>query len=629
MKENSKNKSTANVCGTDKTGAFLAFFVAGIIPFIVELVLSDSGLSVYDWFSKGSREVDFFLIWKKWWLIGTAAIMLVLMLARAARSFFCKNEPAWKREINRSFSYNRWIIVCSVLYIVTALISSCMAENKEYAFWGGYTNHQPFFVLASYVIVMIFTYFYVNSKEAILSFYKLFMAAVFTMALLGVFQFFGHDFFASMAGKRIITFFSDIDPAGVTLKFGEGRVYLTLYNPDYVGTYVSMVLPLVCAGLWIMKSIFWKCMSLLTSLMLVVCLIGSASTTGMTALIITAIMVFFINAKRIKTGPDMKKMILPVVSFVVLTAIMAAVNLNVIKEAFSKYIPKDDNFAIDGIWLENDCVCVRFKGEKLLISLDDGLNENGEDGVIKLSDASGNTLPGVYDADYDGILVEDDSFAGIVIKSAEYPDEWSGFSICYDNKSYSFARDPVTGRYMYYNIFGKMTDKISNRENDLFKNHEQFASGRGFIWSRSLPLLKKNVLWGCGPDNYVFEFPNDDYVGLLNNNYAGEVVTRPHNMYIQMGIQTGVISLILFLAAYVLYFINSVKIYLQNEEQMSAVQYLVMAVLAGSFAYMICGLANDSTVCVTPVFAVLVGIGMAGSHVLAIGSRNEADLHNE
>ena len=100
-------------------------------------------------------------------------------------------------------------------------------------------------------------------------------------------------------------------------------------------------------------------------------------------------------------------------------------------------------------------------------------------------------------------------------------------------------------------------------------------------------------------------------------------------MYIQMGIQTGVISLILFLAAYVLYFINSVKIYLQNEEQMSAVQYLVMAVLAGSFAYMICGLANDSTVCVTPVFAVLVGIGMAGSHVLAIGSRKEADLHNE
>lgn len=370
-------------------------------------------------------------------------------------------------------------------------------------------------------------------------------------------------------------------------------------------------------------------MSLLTSLMLVVCLIGSASTTGMTALIITAIMVFFINAKRIKTGPDMKKMILPVVSFVVLTAIMAAVNLNVIKEAFSKYIPKDDNFAIDGIWLENDCVCVRFKGEKLLISLDDGLNENGEDGVIKLADASGNTLPGVYDADYDGILVEDDCFAGIVIKSAEYPNEWSGFSLCYDNKSYSFARDPVTGRYMYYNIFGKMTDKISNRENDLFKNHEQFASGRGFIWSRSLPLLKKNVLWGCGPDNYVFEFPNDDYVGLLNNNYAGEVVTRPHNMYIQMGIQTGVISLILFLAAYVLYFINSVKIYLQNEEQMSAVQYLVMAVLAGSFAYMICGLANDSTVCVTPVFAVLVGIGMAGSHVLAIGSRKEADLHNE
>ena len=78
----------------------------------------------------------------------------------------------------------------------------------------------------------------------------------------------------------------------------------------------------------------------------------------MTALIITAIMVFFINAKRIKTGPDMKKRYCPSCHLWCLRLIMAAVNLNVIKEAFSKYIPKDDNFAIDGIWLEDDLVYV-------------------------------------------------------------------------------------------------------------------------------------------------------------------------------------------------------------------------------------------------------------------------------
>ena len=171
----------------------------------------------------------------------------------------------------------------------------------------------------------------------------------------------------------------------------------------------------------------------------------------------------------------------------------------------------------------------------------------------------------------------------------------------------NFYHDEKKGVYYYHNVYGKNVTECADSESIGFDGYEQFASHRGFIWSRSLPLLKQNILFGCGPDQFVYEFPNDDYLSLLNNGYYGEIVTKPHNMYLQMGVQTGVVSLIAFILFYILYCIQSIKLLWKTKD--ISVSYIISeAVLIGSFGYMVTGIANDSTIGVAPVFWTFIGV---------------------
>ncbi|HMA60603.1 MAG TPA: hypothetical protein VKN64_09940 [Halanaerobiales bacterium] len=58
---------------------------------------------------------------------------------------------------------------------------------------------------------------------------------------------------------------------------------------------------------------------------------------------------------------------------------------------------------------------------------------------------------------------------------------------------------------------------------------------RGFIWSRSLPLLKETWLLGFGADTYPIYFPQDDNVGkLITFDKTRKIMDKPHNMYLRL-----------------------------------------------------------------------------------------------
>ena len=145
-------------------------------------------------------------------------------------------------------------------------------------------------------------------------------------------------------------------------------------------------------------------------------------------------------------------------------------------------------------------------------------------------------------------------------------------------------------------------------------NQDMFSK-RGYIWARTIPLLKANWLLGSGPDTFTIEFPQDDYIGLENYGYKGSIVTKPHNMYLQMGVQTGVISLMAFLAFYMMYFIQSIRIYIKGKFDTYASQ-LGVAIFLASIGYMIAGITNDSTITVAPIFWILMGIGMSMNRIV-------------
>ncbi|MBQ6537964.1 MAG: O-antigen ligase family protein, partial [Eubacterium sp.] len=111
---------------------------------------------------------------------------------------------------------------------------------------------------------------------------------------------------------------------------------------------------------------------------------------------------------------------------------------------------------------------------------------------------------------------------------------------------------PVEDDIYIYNSFNRI-DTLKDIQKSGFKNKYYFASRRGYIWSRTIPLLTEHLLIGTGPDNFVYTFPNDDYVGKKYMGYENQTITKPHDMYMQIWVQDGLPALLGFLALYVVF----------------------------------------------------------------------------
>ncbi|MCI8307920.1 MAG: O-antigen ligase family protein [Lachnospiraceae bacterium] len=582
----------------------LTWFAMAVIPLIVHLDERGNIFRDYAWFSSNETNFDFFLVWK---MYGLFAVMAAMFLY-AMTDFYNGKRSALHREKRKNAGF---VLLLAGLYVVLALLSAIFAHDTGSAFLGGYAQYEPIIVLAAYVVIFMFTYFYVNGTETLMFLYGMLVAGIAVLSLIGVTQYLNMDFYGSDIGKSLITLFSNVDSDRVSLKFEPGRVYMSLYNPNYVGSYVILVLPIVAVGMVIFKKMWPKAACAVIALMLVICLIGSGSVTGMTALILSAVLFFLLAFAAVKNAH--KKIITATAITCVIAAAIALANMEVIKNAVSKYRMEKDNFIIREMELSGDGVIIDYKGEKLRIACENEVSGPS----LSLYDGSGKQLllSAVGDNNGGMAVAGNDFYSELVIGNVSLASNTRGFYAKCGENTFVFTNDNDEGKYMYYNPLGNITDDIVNSHGVLFDNYERFASGRGFIWSRTIPLLADNLIIGCGPDNFVYEFPNNDYVSLMNNGYIGEVVTRPHNMYLQIGVQTGVLSLVLFILIYVIYFIQSIRIYTKSTA-FNALWMIGAAVMAGTAGYMVCGLANDSTVCVAPVFWGMLGLEYACNYLM-------------
>lgn len=155
-----------------------------------------------------------------------------------------------------------------------------------------------------------------------------------------------------------------------------------------------------------------------------------------------------------------------------------------------------------------------------------------------------------------------------------------------------------------------------------FEGKEDFASKRGYIWSRSLPLLRQTLFLGFGPDTYAIYFPQHDYIGT--NNFMGNnmhiLVDKPHNLYLQTAINTGVLSLIALLVLFGMYAWHSFRLYIVQKHT-GFYAAVGLGCFAAVISYLVAGLANDSVVSVAPVFWVILGLGISCNYFLGHTSK--------
>lgn len=657
---------------------------ACIIPLLVHITATDCGLSAYDWFSKSSVEYDFFLIYKMYGIMATAAVMLAGLIYGC-----CK-----KRRAGASGASGRpgmAVFACLIMYAVLSVLSALFAHNPHAAFLGGYAQHEPAPVLVSYVIIFIYTYFVLNDEDSIITFIKIVVPGAFVMALIGLLQWLGADFFASNAGKCLISLGSGIDPHRITASFGKGMVYMTLYNPNYVGVYAVLMIPLCVTGVIIIKNAFLRTMSAAAALMLVCCLIGSQSEAGVYACLVMCVVcaLSFIYIYNKRAGR-------------IILCIFAVAGLVISLYNLKQGIVKESIYPLEYMGVSEDGADIRIRGKTLHIEsrladsgaygvagisgdLDssDALGTAGNSGVsievfdengnpVELTESDGALTPADGDAAGDGAgngagdgagdkagdAAVDEAYADLHISTGVSEEGYRGFYVTCGDISLFFTNDNEQGKYLYRNVYGRYTDDlpgegIAGGENTPIRFRDDLASHRGYIWTETIPLLGRNIILGCGPDNFVYEFPNNDYLALLNNGYSARVVTRPHNIYLQTAAQTGVISLVMVLLVYGMYIVSSICM-IRNAEKnikntknieytedtddikapkshgilrkLSSAETAGIMIFAACTGYMVCGLSNDSSICTAPVFWVIFAAGFCCNEVIKRKNMNNETI---
>ena len=120
-----------------------------------------------------------------------------------------------------------------------------------------------------------------------------------------------------------------------------------------------------------------------------------------------------------------------------------------------------------------------------------------------------------------------------------------------------------------------------------------------------------SICIGKGPDTFFAEFPQGDLLGKL---YAYDttqmIVDKPHNLYLQIGINEGGIALLAFLVMMIAYVVDSFRLYALRKEY-TAQQSIGAAVSLAVIGYLGAGFFNDSIVSVAPIFWALFGVGVA------------------
>lgn len=579
-------------------------FVLCIVPLIMRLYRFYPGLSLYPWRSNTSQETDVFLYYKAVALIVSAVFMVIILVFSILAS---RKERNLSENITK-LKQAKWIIAVGI-FGLSALLSTLFSEYRSYGFSGFLEQFESIWVVLAYCTVAIYTFYFIRTKKDVdvLCNGLFFLLAV--LCAIGFSQLTGHDIWKTDFGKSIYIP-AKYEQLKDSLNFNSSSsIYMTLLNPNYVGMFSALVLP-ICIMLCIGSSSFkkktaWGIMSVVVFL----CALGSGSKAFLLTIIVTiTIGTILLIIRNIKFLP----LITAIIS--VFALLISAYDTYSGKDLYA-YVkkamtPVENSYAVEDFVTETDKVTLKYRGKQ--ISFKAEYYSYAQLVYLTAFDEDGTDIP--YTINDSGIIYFDDEryndiTAEIYIGANNLP-----YVIEINAAGHNYRFSYENGSYCYVNNLFKI-DPIVTAPSAIFTNYDRLFSGRGYIWSRSIPLLKNSLILGTGADSFCFVFPHNDYIARTNAGYQNKLTTRPHNIYLQAGIQYGVPALICYLFFILMYIVQTFKLCWKADYK-NSYYCLALGILLGVLGYLIMGLTNDSCVAVAPVAWLILGLGYALNYIL-------------
>jgi hypothetical protein len=506
---------------------------------------------------------DYFHLIKAIFLLFAALLMLIIYL--------------FKRDTDTVFPK---IFLLPVFYFACVLLSAYNSEYRISAFFGIIDHYEGCLTQFCYMLVLIFSYFLIRDFRQYIAISKFMLTASLIVAFVGILQF-----------------------TGVNATEPAYMVSSTIGNSNYVGTYSVLLLPSAMSMVFY-ESDFAKraCYLLLFIGSALFLLFGSMSGAAFAAAFMTAVVFTVFMRKEIKKRYKwyFALVMYGIMIFLLMNSYSKGLLLEELKKTNPFYNKNTDKIHFKDVSLFGDSATIRTNKWTLNIKNDNSgftfSNELGYPVAIQKD----HELQKLYfkTAPYSGItghLRENEQF------------QWLMLNI--EGKDIEFVK--YEGKLQVVGYNGLVTD-IEYPETLGFKGRESFASGRGYIWSRALPLLKKAVFLGFGPDTFTYIFPQNDIAGKLNYGAIWVIISKPHNWYLQIALGSGILSLAFLICFIVWFIVNSLKFLHRapkggDEERREMI--IICAILSAVIGYLITGVFNDSVVAVSPIFWMTLGFG--------------------
>lgn len=567
-------------------------FVLTVIPLIARMYYFDSGLSQFSWYPNDSQEADFFTYYKSVAFTIISAVMAIILIIKLIRE---KGKIKFLR-----------IFLPLGVYALLSLLSSVLSDYHHYSFYGFMEDFETVWVLLGYCLVSYYAFLFVNTEKDIRILIRCFAIGTIAVLLVGLSQAFQMDIYRSELGKWLLLPASQRHLGTLDFIFEPGRVYLTLYNPNYVGSYAALIAPLFLILLFYSKKVASGIFYGAIFLALMLCLIASKSSAGLVGLTLSLLVLAFLFRKQLR-----KRLAITIGAFLSIIILFAVLdfstNHTLTNKLFNMFEAQEASPTLNSITTNDDHMIIVYKNEPFSLRF----QYFKDSGMVQflVYDRNGKELKCQLGSDGITYTILDEPFRGIQFYATEFTDiDSPGFGIAIDGRDWYFTNQ-TDGTYYHINSYGKLA-KLSPAEVSPLIPFNSFASGRGYIWSRTLPLLKQNLFIGTGADTFTFVFPNGDLIGALNGGYENILVSKPHNLYLQMGVQSGVTALLGFLVFYIIYLISSLRLYFKNNFE-SYLSQIGVAIFIGTLGYMICGIINDSTIAVAPIYWIFTGLGIS------------------
>lgn len=560
-----------------------------VIPWIfykIQLNVSSEEKSIIPASIKGVT--DYFLFGKECLTIFTAILILFFILLELIK----KKTVV---SIFRNDNENRltMILILTIGYMALVILSTFFSRYKYTAIFGNMNSCEGALVLCSYMVIFMACCITFSNIKSIQIFKIVIMLSAIITIILTLVEFFYLPISQILFPNNWSTDYINM-------------VSLTFYNSSYFGGFCILIFPLVCNYFLTENNckdiIIWGILSVL----MIFCTISSKSTSAFYCLIFEIIISIFLLFIRKSSKKIIKVVVILIgILFVLLLNLFSGNKLlnvftsNVVNKTSA--IKSSSAYVVNDIHIDDNILTIQGKQTKFIIEISSLNNESTNEPTVKFYDGSHQLLdPTITDnkiyfqGDYKSISV---SFGSNTLT----------LDLGYKEPINFYIKD-----YKFYCMLSDQTIVTNIKGNGLgLDKYYSIATGRGFIWINSLPILKKTFFIGYGPGTFEFRFKQYDFVGLLNSQGTTNlIVDKPHNFYLQIATQTGIISMLLITIIFIIIIYNSIKYYNKNKNEYayrSKINVLIGLTL-GNFSYMIFLLANDSSLTVSPVFWVLLGI---------------------